>query len=173
MTIQYIAQAIGFIGMAFVFIAFQCNSKKNILLIQACAGVVFTVHFILLGAYTGAAMNAVEVIRNLIFRKAEKKRIQTLLVVVFVVLFTVIGAMTWQDLFSILPIMAMNLSNIAFSLKASKYIRLCYLPVSTGWLIYNIVTFSIAGIVTETFCLASLLIAFWRYDIAKTVQEKN
>jgi hypothetical protein len=59
----------------------------------------------------------------------------------------------------------MNAVEVAFSLKNPKHIRLLFLPVATGWLIYNIVTFSIAGVLTEIFDLASLLIALLRFDI--------
>lgn len=166
----YLAQGIGFIGMIFVFIAFQNNKKKKILLFQAVAGAVFTIHFFLLGAFTGAGMNAVEVVRNLVFYREWKTKLKVFWIVLFAAVFTVSGAATWQNPISLLPIVAMNLSTVAFSFRDPKYIRLLFLPVATGWLIYNIVSFSIAGILTEVFDLASLLIAFWRFDILKKQQ---
>lgn len=160
----YFAQGIGFVGMLLIFIAFQQNDKKKILIIQACAGAVFTVHFVLLGAYTGACLNAIEVFRNLVFCKKDLKG-RKFYAVAFMVLFTAFGLIYWESIYSIMPIMAMNLSTLAFNFKNPKQIRLCFLPVAVGWLIYNIVSFSIAGIVTEIFDIASLLIAFWRFDV--------
>ncbi len=165
--LNYMAQGIGFLGMILVFAAFQNNDKKKILLIQACAGSVFAVHFMLLGAYTGAVMNATEVVRNLLLSKGENLKHKKVWIAVFMILFTLMGSFTWQNAFSILPIFAMNLSNIAFSMKNSKLLRLCYLPVSISWLIYNITAFSIAGIMTEVFCLISMTVAFIRFDILK------
>lgn len=163
----YLAQGIGFIGMIFVFIAFQNNNKKKILLFQAIAGAVFTVHFLLLGAFTGSVMNAVEVARNLVFYREWKTRLRIFWIILFIIVFTASGLASWQSLISLLPVIAMNLSTVAFSLKNPKHIRLCFSPVAIGWLIYNIASFSIAGILTEVFDLISLIIAFWRFDILK------
>lgn len=166
----YIAQGVGFIGMFFVFIAFQNNDKKKILLFQALAGTVFAVHFVLLGAFTGAVMNAVEVLRNSVFYREWKPKHKVLWMLLFIAVFTAAGVASWQNLTSLLPVMAMNLSTVAFSLSKPKYIRLCFLPVAAAWLIYNIASFSVAGILTEVFDLMSLSIAFWRFDILNKQQ---
>lgn len=171
---KVIAQGIGFVGAALVFLSFQQKGKKQILLTQMAAGFVFSIHFIMLGAVTGAMMNAVAVARNLVFSRGEKLKRPYFWPVLFMGLFTLLGVLSWQNLFSLLPIMAMNLSNIVFSLKNPRYIRFCYVPVSVGWLIYNISAFSVAGIITEIFCLLSLLIAIVRYDLLKKdVQPEN
>lgn len=162
---NYIAQGIGLIGMILLFVSFQNNNKKRLLLIQVFACIMFAMHFTLLGAYTGAGMNAAEVARNIVFSQDEKLKYKKAWIVVFMMLFTVIGVISWQNSFSILPIIATNLSVIAFSMRTPRYIRLCYLPVSVFWLIYNISVFSVAGIITEIFCLTSIFIAFWRYGV--------
>ena len=170
---KVLAQAIGFIGMIFVFAAFQQKEKKRILLVQAAAGVVFTVHFILLGAFTGAVMNVIEVARNAAFCKKGGKHQTRIFAAAFMLAFSVLGVLTWQNWFSLLPIVAMNLSTLVFCMENPRHIRICYVPVSVGWLIYNVTAFSIAGILTESFCLLSILIALFRYDILHIAKEES
>jgi hypothetical protein len=83
------------------------------------------------------------------------------------VIFTVTGILTWHGFISLLPILAVNLTTFAFSRNKLSLIRKCMLPSSTGWLIYNIATFSIAGTITEVFNIVSLIIAFFRFDKRK------
>jgi len=166
----YIAQGIGFIGMALVFIAFQQNEKRKILWIQASAGAVFVIHFLLLGAWTGMGMNFLEIPRNMVFAKKENKN-QVLWTVLFITAFIVLGVFTWESSMSLFPIIAMCLSTVAFSLKNPKHIRFCSLPVSALWLTYNIISLSIAGTLTENFCLLSILIAIIRFDVFRKNKE--
>ncbi len=164
-TVQgYIAQGIGVVGMILVFVSFQMNDKRKILLFQAGAGLVFTVHFVLLGAYTGAGMNATAVARNLLFTRGERLRHKNWWVAVFVGLFVLFGVLTWQNGYSALPVCAMSLGTVGLSLRQPRQIRLCLLPVAAAWLVYNVAVFSIAGVLTEVFNIASLVIGIWRFD---------
>lgn len=150
--------------MALIVTAFQNNDKKKILIMHGIAGVFFGLHFFMLGAYTGAAMNVVGVFRNAAFLRYESGKRKTICVLVFTFLFILFGLISWENGWSLLPILAMSLSNVAVAFKNPKHIRYAFLPVFIGWLIYNIVSFSIAGVLTEVFDIVSLLIAMWRFD---------
>ena len=56
----YIAQAVGFVGMTLAFISFQQNKRERITFLQMLSSMVWTLHFGLLGAYSGMAMNAMK-----------------------------------------------------------------------------------------------------------------
>ena len=165
--IFYIAQGIGFIGMAVVFWSFQQNDKRKFLWIQASANAIITLHFIFLGAFTGMGMNFIAIPRNLILAQKHNKRRKFLLTAAFIAAFVTLGIITWESEFSLLPICAISISTIGFSLEKPRHIRLMSLPVASLWLIYNIIVFSVAGALTESFCLCSILIAIFRFDILK------
>lgn len=167
----YIAQGIGFIGMALVFLAFQQNKKQNILWVQAAGGIAFAVHFLLLGAWTGAAMNFLEIPRNLVFAQVKKRR--WLWTAIFVAAFAILGVLTWESPMSLFPICAMSLSTVAFSLQKPRHIRVCSVPVSVLWMTYNILSWSIAGVLTEGLCLFSIIIAIVRFDIIECRRTKS
>jgi hypothetical protein len=162
----YAAQGIGFIGMALVFFAFQQKEKRRILIIQALAAAVFCVHFLLLGAFTGMAMNMLEVPRNAVF--ASVKKYQRITAAVFSAVFIILGIVTWENPLSFFPVIAMCISSFVFSFQNPRDIRFCSVFVSLLWIIYNIAAFSVAGILTEGFCLLSIIIAVIRYDIKKS-----
>lgn len=164
----YIVQAIGIVGMILAFISFQKNSNKQILLYQTFAAVAFTLHFWLLGAFTGAAMNILGASRNIVFYNREKSWAnKKFWVYLFITLYVISGILTWKNIFSLLPILAMSLATVGLWIKNSKITRYIILPTSPCWLIYNLVNKSISGVLTETFVLSSLLIAIIRFDILK------
>ena len=161
---QYAAQGVGFIGMLLVFLAFQKNDKGKILRFQACAGAAFAIHFLLLGGYTGACMNLIEIGRNLVFVSYVGQKRKRMWVFLFAATFAGIGALSWESAYSLLPIFAMVLSTFALSLDDPRRIRYLCIPVSLGWIVYNVHTLSIAGALTEAFALTSLVIAMVRFD---------
>ena len=161
----YIAQGIGFISMILAFISFQQNEKKKFLFIQAACGAAFALHFFLLSAFTGVAMNFIAIPRGLIFAQEYEKKKQLFFTILFIGLFMVFGIITWEGPMSIFPIMGMSLSTVVFSLKKPGHIRLLSLPISLFWVIYNIVSLSVAGVITESFVILSILIAIFRFGV--------
>ena len=168
----YIAQGIGFIGMTLAFISFQQNDKRKFLWIQAITSTTFATHFILLGAFTGMSVNFAAVPRNLIFARNLEKKQQFLWTEVFIAVFVTLGVFTWESPFSLFPIFAMSMSTIVFSLKEPRYIRFLSLPISAFWITYNVISFSVAGVLTESFCVCSILIAIIRFDILKKTKNQ-
>jgi hypothetical protein len=164
----YLPQAIGFVGLLFAIISFQKNDNKGILFFQLLAALTFSLHFALLGAFTGATMNLLGAARNIVFFNREKnwanKKIWLYL---FIMFYIIIGLQTWKNTYSVLPIIAMILSTIGLWIKNAKFTRMIILPSSPCWLIYNFVNSSIAGVFTEVFVLSSLVIAVIRFDILK------
>ena len=167
----FIAQGIGFIGLALVFIAFQHNDRRKILWIQAAGSAVFGLHFFLLGAFTGMGMNLMEIPRNLTFAREPKRK--WLFTSIFIALFVVLGVFTWESPRSLFPMIAMCLSTVVFSLQKPRSIRFFTVPVSVLWMAYNVFSFSIAGVLTEAFCLLSIVIAIFRYDILRKNKIKK
>lgn len=158
------AQVVGLVAMLFFILSFQSNNKKRILTFQGISAGVFTLHFVLLGAYTGAGMNAIEIGRNLILLKFENSRWKPVWVTIFFLLFIAIGIITWQNTWGLLPIFGQCLATLTLSFKKPRYIRFLFVPVSLLWLVYNIVSLSIAGILTESINLLSLAVAIWRFE---------
>jgi hypothetical protein len=65
------------------------------------------------------------------------------------------------------------LTTVANWMKSETKIRLISFPNSPCWLIYNAITGSVAGVITECIVMSSLIIGIVRYDILKKGKKKN
>lgn len=168
-----VAQIIGFGGAALNTLSFQQKKRKGIITLQIFAAILFIIHFILLGAYTGAAMNFVSLVRSVVFINNDKKWAKSPAWLVFFVIVSIIAsAYTWVDWASVLPATAMILTTVSYWLKSERKIRFVTFPSSPCWLIYDFITGSVSGVITEIFVMSSLIIAIIRYDIKKEKKVK-
>lgn len=172
--LETLAQIIGFGGTALTIVAYQQSKRKNILLCTVISAALFTVHFILLGAYTGAVMNFFAGLRSLVFMNNTKPWAKSKIWVgVFMVIYTVACIVTWEKWYSVLPLIAMLLTTVSNWLQSERKIRFLTFPNSPCWLVYNILNNSVAGIITEIFVMSSLIIAIIRYDLIKPKKKEK
>ncbi len=163
-----IAQILGFCGTAVTFFGYQQRKRKNIILFTSLSACIFMIHYILLGAYTGAVLNLVCALRGAVFANSDKKWARSKFWLFFFIAVNIICCVfTWDKWFSFLPLLGMILSTVSFWLKKESKIRFITLPSSPCWLVYNALCGSVAGVITECFITSSLLIAIVRYDILK------
>ena len=71
--VETVAQIVGFGGAALNGLSFQQKKRKGIIGVQIGAAVLFIIHYILLGAYTGAALNFIGLLRSIVFINNDKK----------------------------------------------------------------------------------------------------
>ncbi len=165
---ETLGQIIGFVAMAIIVVSYQQKSHKNILTLQMISGLLFTVHYLMLGAYTGAVMNLLGAFRSLVYSNRRKKWASSVLWPTgFSVAFLISGILTWENIFSVFPLIAMLMSSIVLWIEQPKINRMLSLPTSGCWLIYNIKTLSYPGIITEIFVLSSIIIGILRLDIKR------
>lgn len=71
--------------------------------------------------------------------------------------------MSWHGPLSLLVIAAKILSTVANGNPNPKTIRIFNLIINPLWLIYDIFVFSLAGILSDSFTIISLIIAMIRF----------
>ena len=161
-----VTQIIGMAAMVFSVFSFQMNKHKQIMIMQIIATSLFGLQYFLLGAYTGMAVDIVATIRGIVFYNKDKKWAQSnIWIVLFVLMFILSGIVTWQGPASVLVTLAMILNTFSFSFTKPKLVRSTILISSPLVLIYNILTFSIGGVINEVCVEISSLIGLLRYDI--------
>lgn len=167
--IETVGQIIGFIAMGIIVFSYQQKSHKSILTFQMVSGALFTLHYLLLGAYTGCVSNFIGATRSLIYANAGKNKFASfkLWPVIYSIVFTVSGIITWDNIFSLFPIIAMVASSVVLWIDSPKINRALSIPTSACWLIYNVANLSWAGIATEIFVLSSIVIGMIRLDRKK------
>lgn len=161
-----IVQVLGIIGIIASIISFQCNNHKKILTFRTLNEFFFGIQYILLGAYTGAAMNFFGCIRNMVFAHMVEKGKSTVVArIIFCSIFTVAGVLTWGGLKSILVIFAKGMSTLAYGSKHTQCIRILIFTTSVCWLVYNLCVESYTGAMCEALTLCSIISGFIRFDI--------
>ena len=159
--------------------------KKSVfvnLLLGVVGGLLFAINFFMLGAYSGGLLNAVAVIRAILFLKKDMFKTDKLFwlpifvavyLMAFVATFTVFQKefTTVNALLEILPVIGMTASTVAFRLGEGKLIRRYSLISSVAWLIYNIAALSVGAICCEAFSIVSIFVGMYRFDREKKQEE--
>jgi hypothetical protein len=166
-----IIQSIGFVGLLFFVLSVQIKQRKGILLFQVLGCLVYSVHFFLLGAITGAITDFIGAIRSYVFYNKEKKWASNIAwLYFFVALFIISALLTWKNIYSILPMLGMIAITVSQWMNNPKYIRRIMLLSPPCWFTYSLVTGSIPGMLTETIAFISIVVGIIRLDIMKRIK---
>ena len=180
--IEIIAQIVGICGMLLSVLSFQQKGKARILTFQLLGSALFVVNFFMLGAFSGAILNIVAIVRALIFIYEDKIHgdhpawtigLIAVYVLSFVSVFTIFGKepTALNLILEVLPVLAMTVTTLAFRYKEDKILRRVTFISSPLWLTYNTIFFSLGGIIGETLNIGSALVGTLRLD-RKKKEEK-
>lgn len=198
MLYQIFVQGIGVVAVLCTIIAVQFNSHIKIMFFKTLSELLFAVQLVLLGSMTGAVMNFVGIIRNVIFViVVRKNKSITPWIIVFMIVTLASGittavlsfnstlnnlyskynlyfiAIILVILVSILPITAKTLTTIGYAKKNPHKLRMLNLPSCLCWLTHDIIIFSIAGILNNVFNVCSIIVAEIRYRKIKFEDEEK
>lgn len=155
-------QLIGFVGVALLLVMFQANDRKKMLRIQMASSLTMALHFALLGAPTGAALNVLRATRNFFFIKYRDHK---LVLPLTLLAFVTVGLLTWHDWTSILPIIGVMIGTTALWQKNPRRIRQLSIMVPPLWFTYNMLNGSYAGMTGDTITFCSVALGIYRFDI--------
>lgn len=159
------AQIVGAFGILFSLLSFQFAKRKYILLSQMTASLLFSLQLFMVGAITGGCLDMISFVRALIFMNNQKKWASSKLWLLgFVVVMIITGIITWENAWSILPIIGSILSTVALWMKKGKHIRMISLLVGPCWLVYNIINGAYTGAFNEVLAMTSIVIGLLRHD---------
>ena len=97
--IDVIAQILGIGAMLLGILSFQCMKARNYYIMAALSGLLFSVNYIMIGAFTGAVLNFLSIIRAFIF--VNKKRCRDIKWLILVCGMYVVSAVLIQIFFYI------------------------------------------------------------------------
>ena len=165
-NMQILAQALGFLGTIIIIIGMQQKKYKHIVLCKIGNEFLSSIHYLLLGGYTGMLANLASCLTNGCYYFRIQKGKSTLpFQIVFACMFVAIGALSWHGPISIFVVLAKLISSVALGIKNPRTIRILNLISNPCWLVYNLYMGSIAGIITDSLVTISVLIAVIRLDI--------
>lgn len=158
---QMIGQIFGIIAFGIAFVVYQMKDKKSLLIAQTALVTVMSIHYFCLGAYPAMAMNVFGIIRNFIYyRKDIFKWKYTPLVVSLLIM--MVGIFTSSGVWSILVVAGLTINSYCLSFENPQHFRISILITSPLVLIYDIIVFSLGGILLEGITIISAIIGIVR-----------
>lgn len=161
-TLEIIAQVFGIGAMICLFLIYQQKSRKGILIFKLSADVMWSAHYLLLGAYAGMIPNYVGIFRELIFINRKDKKWAKFIFwpIIFIIINFALGLRTFNSVFNVLPITASAFVTISLWIDNPKLTKLISAPVSMAFLIYDVYVGSYIGIISESIAIGSIIISF-------------
>ena len=136
-------------------ITYLIKDKRIILFLSILIASLYGAQYLLLSAMSGFYMNLVSIIRNIWFyiNAKNKKKNSIIVLIVLYIIAIVLGVISFKNVFSILPILATMLYTYSIWQDDIKVYRWLAIPVSISWIIYNVYSNTLFGIITESILL--------------------
>ena len=175
-----IAQGIGFVAMALCIGSYQMKTGRGLILCKMAGDIVYIVHFLMLGAYSGCVTLAVSSLNALVYSQQEKhawagwKGWRWF----FCLLLIAACTLTWQPTFPLFP----NLCSVVSITSviwvtwsgSGNMIRYGKLFVAgPTWILYALAARSWSGVLCELFGMCSAMVAIFRYRAVRTAASQN
>ena len=163
-TLELIGHILGFIAIAFYFLSYQVHDKKKLIIVQSVATDLICIQYILIGAYSGFALNIVCLIRNFFFYHREKKFFSARSIpYAFALVMAAVSAFSWDGLHSLLIVGGLMINTVCLGVCNTQNLRKSILLTSSMIIVYNIFAHSYSGITSESISILSALIGIIRY----------
>ena len=154
--IYFIGQLFGVVAVILGFVSLQMKTPKGILVFQIIIAFVFSLHYLLISAYTAVALNLLSAVQSIFYYFRNKKGSKSLVVpAVFVCLVVVASVLTWTDWRSAIIMVGVAACSVSFALSDAQMIRKAMYIKSPICLLYNCLVLSVGGIAYECVVLLS------------------
>ncbi len=125
---------------------YYLKNRKTVLTINILSMIAQAISFIYLKAYTGLAMDAVAIIRNIIFMVDEKKngkseqntKKDVIILVILYIITILLSIFTYNGLPSLFSVLGTFLYTYSVWQKNTNTYKLLGIPTSISWIAYNI-----------------------------------
>lgn len=179
MGMETVAQIFGLCGMTMNVLSYQRKEQREIIFMQLIGSLFFAVNFFMIGAFVGALLNVVGMLRAVAYWQRERFHAQKIhwvfglgiaYIAIYILSFTVFGTEPTAKNLSveILPVIGMIITTVSFYLGRARAVRILGGMINSPlWLTYNIVNFTLGGIISESVSLVSIVLGIIRYDVKK------
>ena len=173
--VTLIGHALGFISVGLFFYSYQRTQKRKIMIIQTVATALSCVQYLLIGAFSGFALNVVCIIRNFAFDYRDKKQSTDLASpILFAACMAAVSFFSWEGIHSLLITLGLVINTICMDIFDAGNFRKTILISSTLILAYNLFALSYSGMLSESISLISVVIGIIRYrSTAQPIETKK
>ena len=161
-----VAQICGAIVLVLTATSAQFDTKEKMLTTQIFANLIVAIQYFLLNAITGGVVAIINMIRCIIFLYYKKKDKNPSIIVlsIIIIITTIMGIKTWQNGFSIIPIIAASIFTFGLWQDNVKVTRISTVVAAGSWVVYNFVVTAYVGAIQSIAECSSAIIATIRYS---------
>ncbi len=161
---EIIAHALGIIAALILILSFQVHDKKMLVVTQTIGFFCFSIHYFLIGAYSGAALNLICSVRNILYYlRTKNSKNGPLLPIIFAIILVIASAFSWDGYHSLFIIIGLAINTLSLGLLDTQNFRKSLLISCPLVLLYNIFELSVGGIINEGLSIISGIIGILRY----------
>ncbi len=168
-----LAQLLGIGGTVMLLTLYHCKTRRKMLWHKWSADLLWSAHYLCLGAIGGAIPNMVGVLRESVFLYDKPWTRRKFLPAVFIVINWCVAFASGVNSYSFLPIAASTLVTVSLFVEKPTLTRLLSIPVCTAFLIYDGLVGSWAGMVNEALSLVSIVTALIKNDLPTKQEPKQ
>lgn len=162
-----LSQIIGLLAIICWVMSIQQKNKEKILMNQMFANTLYTIQYVLLGAYSASAMNITSAIRSLVFYNDEKKHKQSKLTgSILIAAIIIIGIITYSSPISTIPILITIAYTYSVWQSNLKITRIIFIIAAIIWIYYNLKVGAYVSIVGNILEIISGIISIKRFHKA-------
>ena len=168
-----IAQLFGIGAMVSLFLIYQQKSRGRLLLCKLSADIFWVAHYLCLGGTAGMIPNAVGIARELVFLQRDRHRVFGLALwpILFIGTGWALGARTFHAWYNLLPIAASTAVTLSLWIRNPRLTKIISAPVSSAFLVYDLLIGSYVGVVNESIAILSISISFIKEKASKGEQS--
>lgn len=169
---------VGFFGMLSGLLIYTGKTRSKIIICKFVSDALWAVNYLLLGAYTGAALNTLGMARETVFYNRETKKwakhIAWLYVFLILTSLSPVFELISLDRFSIFPLLpaiGSIFGVISFYVHRPRTMRILGIFSQAFWITYNISKVNVSAVICGFFTVISIAIGMTREIIADKKQS--
>ena len=157
-----IANIVALIAMAISFTSYQLNSQRKLLIMQIFSNLLTGISFMILGAWTGVAMNCIAIVRNIVYSNKKTKSVRWI-PFAFAAVMVLMGIYTWTEWYCILMVTGWVVNTLSISSPSPQFIRKTILVSSPLACVYSLLAQNYLSAAKETMSMISAIIGIIRF----------
>ena len=125
---------------------------------QGASAAAFALHYLLIGAATGAAMSGLSVVQVATAWADDRAWWQRAVFTATVPALAVLTASTWAGWPSACVAAGMALATVARWSRSALLLRVLFLAAGSCWIVHDLLTGSTFGLLADLFCMVGLVV---------------
>ena len=159
-----IGQILGGVAVALGFVSYQMKTKRSLLLLQIAVSAVFCIHYYLIDATAGAALNFLSIVRNSTYYFKDKGQgVSKAFPITFMVISAIAGIALWEAWYSVFAVLGLVIHTGCMSIHNPQTVRKSILVTSPLVLLYDAFALSFGGMIYESVAIVSSIVGIVRY----------